>query len=214
MIETEIYKKVDIVDSDCKVLISSVNINVEKDRIILHGDGFPLLAHNTPAKAVGYMKNGVVAMEGIVSLSIDSQLNLDVIRRSGKTDRRNYLKVKTDAEANVIATFTSGGKGLLVGESVRLRDISVGGMCFFSNRVYFVKQGLYVKLAEIRNGLIVKAVVLRKNKERPLGSYRYRYACKFIELNNQGQRLICEYVFKMELENYRREKEKDLNIYD
>lgn len=214
MLEAEIYKKVDIVDADCRILISSVNVNVDKERIILHGDGFPVLAHNTFTKAIGYMKNGVVAMEGTVSLSIESQLNLDVIRKSEKTDRRSYLKVKTDAEVNILATFTSMGKGLRIGENVRLRDISVGGICFFSDRVYFIKQGLYIELGEIRKGLIVKAVVLRRDKERPLSGFRYRYACKFSELSNLGQRLICEYVFKMELENYRKEKEKDLNIYD
>ena len=105
-------------------------------------------------------------------------------------------------------------KKILDSEKVRLRDISVGGICFFSDRVFLAKQRIYLDLHGIKEGLNVQAQVLRKQRENRRYSYRYRYGCRFIGLSNLNQRIICEYVFKKELENYRKEQEKDLKIYD
>ena len=61
-------------------------------------------------------------------------------------------------------------------------------------------------VAEVRRGerRALEAVIIRKEFERERKSYRYRYGCKFENLTNKQQEVICEYVFKVELENYRK----------
>ena len=211
-----LYKKIDIVNCDNETVATSTDINVIENRIILHGNNFPLFPHDSATRVIGYLEDGIVTMEGVITLSIEKQLNIDIIESNEKNERRAYLKVRTEARAVVRKAFMGcrSGKGFIVNESIRLRDISVGGICFFSNKVFFVKQRLYIDLHEIRKGLIVKALVLRKQREGYRAGFRYRYACRFVGLNNVEQRIICEYVFKTELENHKREQEKDLNIYD
>lgn len=209
------YIKMDVVNSENEIIITSTEFSVIGNRFILHGEDFPLLARNSAVKIIGFSEDGIVPMDGIVTLSIKKQLNINVVEFDEKNERRAYLKVRTDAYATVRRAFMGrSGKGFIINEEVKLRDISVGGICFFSDKVFFVKQRLYIELHEIREGLVVKAIVLRKGRESYTTGFRYRYACRFAALNSVDERILCEYVFKMELENYQKELEKDLNIYD
>ena len=101
-----------------------------------------------------------------------------------------------------------------VKSKIRLRDISLCGIGFYSNTVFFVKQKIVINLNCIKDDLLVTAQVLRREKEKVPINYKYKYGCKFLGLNNEQQRLICEYVFRLELENYHKERAKDMKIYD
>ena len=210
------YKKIDVMDPDFTMLVTSTDVAMENNKIMLHGDDFPLFDRESVVKIIGYLNDGVTAMEGVVTLSIDKQLNIDVTKKSETKDRRSYLKVRTDASATVrkVCFGEKSGRIMHLDEKVKLRDISVGGICFFSDRVFLAKQRIYLDLHEIKEGLNVQAQVLRKQRENRRYAYRYRYGCRFIGLSNLNQRIICEYVFKKELENYRKEQEKDSKIYD
>lgn len=209
------YKKIEVVNSENETIAASTEFSIIDNRIILHGEDFPLLDHNSAVKVIAFSKDGIVSMDGIVTMSIRKQMNINVVEFREKKERRSYLKVRIDAKAIVRKAFMGrSGRGFIVNEEIKLRDISVGGICFFSDKVFFVNQRLYIELHEIREGLILKAVVLRKKRESYTTGYRYRYACRFAALNNAEETILCEYVFKMELENYQKELEKDLNIYD
>ncbi len=209
------YIKIEIISKDCDSSFISSNFTIEDKRLILHGEGFPILDRASTVKAVGQSKDGIVLMEGFVTLSIEKQMNINITHFGEKKDRREYLKVRTDIKARVQRSFMGENKrGLIVDKQIQLRDISLGGISFFSNQIFFVNQKLYICLKELHEGLVVKALVLRKEKEGTFSDFRYRYACKFLGLDNLGQRVICEHVFKMEIENYRREEEKDKKIYD
>jgi len=205
------YKKIDIVNMKNETVVTSTDFSLVDNRIILRGHDFPLIPRNSAVRVIGYMKDGILPMEGTVTLSIAKQLNIDVIAFDEKNERRSYLKVRTEAKAIVRKAFTGckSRKCFTVNESIKLRDISLGGLCFFSDRTFLVKQRLCIDLHEIKEDLIVKVLILRKQKERGGSGFRYRYGCKFVSLDNIAQTYICEYVFKMELENYQRIVDKE-----
>lgn len=209
------YIKIDIVDENCDTVLSSLNFSFEDNRIILHGKKFPLLDRGTEVKAIGHRRDGIVVLEGTVTLSIEKQLNIHITEYGEMCDRREYLKVRTDVKAIIKESYMGKSRrGLIVDRSVQLRDISIGGLCFFADQVFFPNQRLYIWMHELHKDLVVKAVVLRRKRENPRLGFRYRYACKFVGLNNFGQTIICEHVFRKELENYYEEQEKEAKISD
>jgi len=196
-----------------EAVVASTDFSVSENRIILHGEDFPVFPKNSKVKIIGYMEDGIIPMEGIVALSIEKQLNVDVIAFDEKNDRRSYLKVRTEATATVRKACMAcrNRKCFRVNESIKLRDISLGGLCFFSDKNFLLKQKLCIELHEIKEGLIVKAQILRKEKGQGGSGFRYRYGCSFVQLDNVAQTYICEYVFRMELENHHRNLDRELN---
>ncbi len=213
MADDTVYKKVDIVNPDNEIVVTSTNIHAAGDRMILRGSDFRLLPHYSTVELIGYQEEGIVKMTGVITLSIEKQVNIDIIEVGSQHDRREYLKIKTDAEATIRKAFTGprSGKYFLINEKIRLRDISIGGICFFSNKVFLLDQIVYLDLHEIRGGLAVKAQILRKKRESGVTGFRYRYGCKFIDLDNVNQQIICGYVFKTELDIHQKEIEKGLD---
>ena len=203
------FKKMEVADTLSEAFLTSYQVVQEGDRLFLRGEGFPGIDHRNEVDIIGYSEEGLRAMRGIVTLSIDTQLNVDVLAYGDERDRRDHLKVRVNDRACIQRAFMKNRseKGLIVDDEVRLRDISVGGLCFFSNRTYFVGQRLIIHLDAIRQDMVVEALILRKERERRRTGVRYRYACRFIQLNEMYQRVICEYVFRVQLEDHHREQE-------
>lgn len=210
------YKKVEILNSDNEIIISATRMNLFQKRITLHGYDFPLIDHNTRVKVIGYLEDGIVSMEGEVTLSIESQINLDILGFDAKNDRRRYLKVKTNLSANLLKAYGCGNskKYFNIYETVETRDLSVGGICFFTNRTFLNGQRLLIDLYPIKTSFIVEAIVLRRRHNNNKLDYRYRYACKFINLDYEQQRALCEYVFRVQIENHKKKMNKGMNHND
>lgn len=209
-------KKVGLVHPDSGIVVTSTEINVIGSRIILHGAGFPLLDRNTNVNVTGYCDEGLIEMQGIITLSIGEQININISTVEEINDRRTYLKVRCDAEATILSAYMKnrGGKTFFKEDSIILRDISAGGICFFSEKFYFIKHKLLIELHGVAEDLKVNAIILRKQKEYRVPGFRYRYACKFVGLNRVDERKIFEYTFKKELENHQKMQDIDLSIID
>jgi hypothetical protein len=200
--------KVDILDQNDNPLASATIITIDGSRLMLHGEGFPLLPGNSAIKAVGYSGDGMLIMEGFISLSMEEQLNLDISGSEMRTDRREYFKVKTNEPATVrFARMPNQRLGFLCSDRIRLRDLSLGGLCFYSNRTYFPDQILRIELDTIGAGLELNIQLLRKVTEQRRIGYRYRYAGRFADADAAQQRILCEHIFKTELINYHNEVE-------
>ncbi len=205
------YIKVDICSVDKDIIFSTKDYDIEGNRLILNGHDLPRVEHKAIIKAVGYMDDGIVIMEGRVTISTELQIKLDILDYEEKQDRRENVKVRTDFKSRILKAYKSNRskRGLLVNDEMQARDISVGGICFYSNRVFLKGQLLYFEFTQSRAPFILEAVVVRKEAERMKRGYRYRYGCKFVNLTNHQQESICEYVFKIELENYRKIHKED-----
>lgn len=99
------YKKIEVVNSENETIAASTEFSIIDNRIILHGEDFPLLDHNSAVKVIAFSKDGIVSMDGIVTMSIRKQMNINVVEFREKKERRSYLKVRTDAKAIVRKAF-------------------------------------------------------------------------------------------------------------
>ena len=200
------YKKISIFDEHGSVVAAAGNVDINENRIILLGEDFCLLPHNTVVYAVGYGEDGIVSMEGRITLSTASQMNLDVLNYSDKEERRNYLKVPINAEGRILKMYSLGKRGLPIhiDKTITLRDISVGGIGFYSNQTLFKQQRLLLRLDAVKQNFTCEAVVLRREKT-DFGNCRYKYGCEFLQPDHEQQRALCSLVFKVQIETHKKE---------
>lgn len=182
--------------------ITTTNISASGGRIILMGDDFGLIPHQTMVDVVGYLEDGIVFMKGKVTLSTRSQLNLEILKSEGKQERRNYLKVKVFMNAKLVRAFSLGKrrKPYVFNDQIQTRDLSLGGVAFFSNRTLFRKQRIEIDLNVLKPGFIAQAEVLRRERGVFRGGYRYKYGCRFLDISGEEERVLCEFVFKTQIE--------------
>jgi len=196
-------------DIDNNMLGSATVITSDGKRLMLHGENLPIIPNNSLIKAIGYSKDGMLIMEGVISLSMGKQMNLDINESEMRTDRREFFKVKTNEQAIVLFGIMPNKKhGLSYNERITLRDLSLGGLCFYSNKTYFKNQVLHIELPAVQIGFRPKVKLLRKVREAHKIGYKYRYAGRFIEADATVQRILLEHIFKLELLNHKATEEE------
>ncbi len=205
------FKKIDLLGTKGQTLVSASEIVIDKGRVILKGKGFKLLPHQVEIDGVAYMTDGIVPFKAVVTLSTEKQINLEVTSAASKTDRRDMLKVPTNAKESVIEVRGTGKNGkhyLLLEDEIQLQNLSMGGIGFLSNRPYFKNQKITVQLAMIRQDFVIEAQILRRKRQKFSLSgraYRYCYGAKFLCNNEAKNRMLCEHVFKLEMLNKQNE---------
>jgi hypothetical protein len=194
-----------LVEED-SVAISSMSVSANQDRIILSGENFGLIPHHSTVDAVGYFEDGLVIMTAIVSLSTEAQLNLDVIKTDSKQNRRKYIRVRLRKQTKLIKAYSLGEikRSYQIDELIETRDVNLGGIGFYSNRRLLHKQRIKMDLGFLKSGLQVEAEILRTEKGSFGSGYKYKYGCLFKMRNSEEERMICEYVFRIQIDNHRR----------
>ena len=211
--------KVDLINNEEGIIVSSERAQFSSYRLILNqkpGTLFPILPHQTHVDIVAYFEDGIQLMWGEVSLSLPDRINVEVTSRSGeKQERRKNLKVRASFDAKVRAMWSMGRRKVRVrlGADIHVRDISMGGLGFFSDSRFFRNQRIELDLSYLKPGFKVEFQILRKEKNLnysgfPLG-FKYRYGGKFLKLRAEEERLVCEYVFRIQLQDYQRRKRKN-----
>jgi hypothetical protein len=89
----------------------------------------------------------------------------------------------------------------------------MGGLGFYSDKHFLRNQQLELDLNYLKPGFKVDFQVLRKEKNPnysgfPLG-FKYKYGGKFLKLNAEEERLVCEYVFRVQLVDHQKRKKKN-----
>jgi hypothetical protein len=204
--ENEEYVKVEILFLEVENTISSTNISSNEDRIIIFGEDFPQLPHGSVVDLVGYFEDGLVFMTGEISLATEYQINLRILKTNDKENRRKFIRVKAHNKIILLKAYSMGRcrKEYSINEVVETRDINLGGLGFYSNRRLLLKQKILMDFSFLKPGLHVEAMILRAEKNLGSLNYRYKYGCFFINRNSEEERIVCEYVFKMQIENHRR----------
>jgi hypothetical protein len=212
--------KVDVSKLDEGIHVSSENVVMRGSRLILRGRNLREIPHQTQVDIIAYFENGVQFMWGTVTLSIPTQLNVEILSVSGKREeRRRNLKVRTSFDARVAAMYSLGDKRrrMSMDVDVRVRDLSLGGAGFFCDHPFFRRQVLLLDMGFLRKGLIVTFQILRKDRivgeagengiVIPMIDYRFRYGGRILRVNAEQERIICEYVFKVQISEHQRRKD-------
>ena len=209
--------KVDLVNVDEGISISSERAQFSAYRLIMYaiqGNEFPILPHQTQVDMIAYYEDGIKLMWGEVSLSLPGQINVEVLSNSGKKqERRKNLKVRTSFDAKVLAVESMGRRKrrMKVKSDIRVRDLSLGGVGFFSDSLFFRNQVIALDLSYLKPGFVVDFQVLRREKNIGYGGYppgfKYKYGGRVLRLTGEEERMVCEYVFKVQITDYNRRKE-------
>ncbi|MDD3168925.1 MAG: PilZ domain-containing protein [Eubacteriales bacterium] len=200
------YIKMDVFYAEEEVTVSSLAVTSMGERVILAGENFGLIPHKSIVEVVGYLQDGIVYMNAEVTLSTSSQLNLTIIKIDDKQERRNYLKVKVFMNTKLVRAFSLGRnkKAFAMNEPIHTRDISLGGIGFYTSRVLFKKQRIEIDLNMLRPGFIAQAEVLRRERGPFRGGYRFKYGCRFMNISGEEERVLCEFVFRTQIENHKK----------
>lgn len=204
------FIKISVFYAEKGVTVSSSNINAMGERIILMGEDFGLIPHQSIVDVIGYFQDGVVFMNAKVSLSTSSQLNFDILKRDGKQERRSYLKVKVQINSKLTRAFSLGKreKPYRIDEAIETRDLSLGGVAFYSDSVLFKKQKVELDFNMLRPGFMAQAEVLRKERG-PFHGRRFKYGCRFVNISGEEERVLCEFVFRTQINNHRKAAYQD-----
>jgi c-di-GMP-binding flagellar brake protein YcgR len=101
-----------------------------------------------------------------------------------------------------------------------VRDLSAGGVGFFCNHPFFRKQKLILDLSYLKSGFKMEFQILRKEKieahmvggvELSRIGFKFRYGGRILQLTTEQERLITEYVFKVQLSEYQKRRDADEN---
>ncbi len=200
------FVKMSVFYGEDQTTVSSSTISAMGERMILRGEDFELIPHQSIVDVVGYLQDGVVFMSGKVTLSTASQLNLDIIKIEDKQERRSYLKVKVYLETKLLRAFSMGksNRSYSIGDTIHTRDLSLGGIAFYSNRVLLKKQKVTIDFNELKPEFIAQAEILRRESGWFRGGYRFKYGCRFLNIDGEEERVLCEFVFRIQLENHRK----------
>jgi hypothetical protein len=212
--------KVDISKLDEGLHASAENVTIEPERLIMRGDGFMDIPHRTPVDIIVYYEDGIQFFFGEVTLSLPRQINVDILSVvSDKKERRRSLKVRTSFDATAMRMFSiTGTRYMRVDVPIRVRDLSVGGIGFFCNHPFFRRQKLILDMSYLKSGFKAEFQILRKEKieahmvdgvEISKIGFKFRYGGRILQLTTEQERLITEYVFKVQLSEFQKRKDAD-----
>jgi hypothetical protein len=212
--------KVDILKFDEGFHASAEDVTIEPNRLIMRGAGFMDIPHQTSVDIIVYYEDGIQFFFGEVTLSLTTQINVEIISVvSDKKERRRSLKVRTSFDAMAIRMFSmSGHRCMRIAVPIRVRDLSMGGIGFFCNHPFFRKQKLILDMSYLKSGFKVEFQILRKEKigahmvegvEVSKIGFKFRYGGIISRITAEQERLITEYVFKVQLSEHQRRKDAE-----
>ncbi|MDR2295165.1 MAG: PilZ domain-containing protein [Clostridiales Family XIII bacterium] len=217
--------KVDISKLDEGYHASAENVTIEPERLILRGVGFMEIPHRTPVDVIVYYEDGIQFLHGELTLSLPKQINVEILSVvSDKKERRRSLKVRTSFDAKAFRMFSvAGRRSMRIDVPIRVRDLSVGGIGFFCNHPFFRRQKLFLDLTWLKRDLKVEFQILRKEKieahmvdgvEMSRIGFKFRYGGCILRITAEQERLITEYVFKVQLAERQKRKDADADPRD
>jgi hypothetical protein len=212
--------KVDISKLDEGLHASAENVTIEPERLIMRGTDFMDIPHRTPVDIIVYYEDGIQFFFGEVTLSLPIQINVEILSVvSDKQERRRSLKVRTSFDATAFRMFSvAGSRSMRIDVPIRVRDLSMGGIGFFCNHPFFRRQKLFLDLSWLKIGLKVEFQILRKEKieahmvdgvEISKIGFKFRYGGRILQVTAEQERLITEYVFKVQLAERQKRKDAD-----
>ncbi|MDR2356110.1 MAG: hypothetical protein LBE16_07930 [Clostridiales Family XIII bacterium] len=210
--------KIDISKLDEGLHASAEDVTVEPNRLILRGAGFMDIPHRTPVDIIVYYEDGIQFFFGEVTLSLPKQINVDILSVvSDKKERRRSLKVRTSFDARALRMFSvTGNRSMRIDAPIRVRDLSMGGIGFFCNHPFFRRQRLILDMGYLKKDFKVEFQILRKEKieahmvdgvEISKIGFKFRYGGSILRITTEQERLITEYVFKVQLAEHQKRKD-------
>jgi hypothetical protein len=200
---------------------NNVTADADGKQLVLKGSDFIRIPSRTEVAAEVCYPDGIQHLSCEVTFSMPTQINLDVIAENdSKIDRRSTFKVRTSFETMVMRMYSLGEmhRRMKIEAPIRVRDLSGGGIGFFSNNIFFEKQQIVVDMSILKPDMHINFQVLRREKPKPRVKegirvfrlpFRFSYGARAVRMTAEQERLVMEYIFKTQLSGYQKTKDSE-----
>lgn len=188
----------------------------DENIIIIKGKNLPVLEHNEVVEVVTTSKsNDRVKYTGIVTVSLDTQLNIKLLHSSDTQvlqERRRYFKVNVEEYGRALY-FVRNEKTMLFEEpvSATITNINVGGIFLVIETPEFeVGDIIQLELDLFIDYTLtapVKVLRVQRNEGVIVG-----YGCEFQALTASQEDYIGRYIYKVQSERRLREAELEEKV--
>lgn len=141
--------------------------------------GLPDLYYGTPIKVNVYnFRLGYRVLSGIVARSSQDSLKISDVKVLVATDRRQFLRIKTNATGEVYLIDDTTGKKADHPVRVHIEDISLGGIQFSTPVTYKLGSDVFIKMRIFEFYLELQCNIQRAIKGTGM-NLSYYYGCQY-----------------------------------
>ncbi len=205
--------RVDVVDTKGNILLSvdknfvvPANINSDEDSIVMiKGRDLPELEYNSIVSIILTTKsNDRIKLMGAVSVSMDKQLNIRVMRSSNTQlleERRRYYKLKVNVGGRILF-YVRDEKTIRYDEPqhIDVLDINVGGLFMTCDGDEFMDDDLVCVEVDLFEEYPLNAAVRILRVQRDGEGNVIGYGCEFQGLTAAQEDYIGRFIYKVQSE--------------
>lgn len=203
-------KNVRILETD-KNFVLPRSMSDEDSIVMIKGRNLPELDYNKIVSVVTTTKgNDRIKYMGAVTMSIDSQLNIRILRNNDSQvlqERRRYFKIKVDELGRILYVIKGEETQTLdIPARVKVLDINVGGVFITCEQMEFEKQDIICLEVELAGeNLMSEAKILRV--QRSEDGVIVGYGCEFQRLTAAQEDIISRFIMKVQSKLRQKEAE-------
>lgn len=185
---------------------------VQETLLIIKGSNLPEVERGNEVSVITYMRSGErIKYPAYVTISTEMQLNV-VIRTSRAQvmeERRRYYKVEADIDC-VIKAVGRGEQRITLEKPAyaKIKDLNIGGifLCICEEALHKSDRLLLTIMLETRPVDIVAEIIrVQTNAAGDVSGY----GCRFMDLSPMTEEVFAQYVFKVQLDRLKTEKEQE-----
>lgn len=185
---------------------------VQETLLIIKGSNLPEVERGNEVSLITYMRSGErIKYPAYVTISTEMQLNV-VIRTSRAQvmeERRRYYKVEADIDC-VIKAVERGEQRIALEKPAyaKIKDLNIGGifLCICDETLNKNDRLLLTIMFETKNVDIVAEIIrVQTNAAGDVAGY----GCRFMDLSPLTEEVFAQYVFKVQLDRLKNEKENE-----
>lgn len=198
----------EITDLDNKLIATGIT-KVLKEVVEVHdaGGNLPILMFGTQVKlSVHNPQLGMRVVSGRVYVSDHEFLRVVELETHADHEKRQFFRLTVDHSADLYpaSDWSKSGGHRVERTPIRVKDISLCGMQFESEKLFCVGDRFRVRIALQDNLLETLDFVIRRVIPHENG--KTRYGCEFLELTSHAEQRLCAYIFNQQQRQIRRSR--------
>lgn len=158
----------------------------------------PELYYGTPVKMNVYnCRMGFKVLSGIISRSGKSILKISGLEMLVASDRRQFLRIKTNSVGQVYLLNEDMSKSGAAPVRVHIEDISLGGIQFSTPVIYNLQNNILIKLRLFEFSMELRCYIQRIVKGSGTG-LSYYYGCQYADLSQEEEEAMHRMLLRLQ----------------
>ncbi len=192
-------------------LLATGSIRVISDEMLEvqdSGGHLPVLAMDSKVKLiVHHTKKGVQVLAGRVYISNEKALRLKDLQSYAEYEKRRFFRQTIDHSATLLLPAgmpDANGEPLPAKLPVRVKDVSLCGLLFESDRPFSIGDEMRISMTMTHNELETLTIAVRR--EVPAQGTKKAYGCEVLDLSNRVEQRLNAFVLEQQQRQIRRSR--------